>query len=163
MCCHPNLKKKRRLPSAWVYKYPEGEAETRISQNFHMPSNRGVVGWWWRSFFSSRSKSLTSLFRLCPILLLRKSSTLCCVFFGVVRTCGFDLRFSSSRMLSTMLQAKSVSTKHNSRKRYVVFYHISTWVVAWKAKSSFIVPISLVVCGMITSSFVADDRFINFP
>ena len=106
-----------------------------------MNYNMGVVRWWWWSSFSSRPKSLTSLSRLCPILLLRKSSTLCCVLSGVVCTFGFDLRFSSSRMLSTMLQEKSVSAKHNSRKRYVVFYHISTWVVAWKMNSSFRVPI----------------------
>ena len=106
-----------------------------------MPSDIGVVRWWWWSSFTSRLESLTSLSRLCPVLLLRKSSTLCCVLFEVIRTCSFDLRFLSSRMLSPMLQAKSVSAKHNSRKRYVVFYHISTWVVAWKVESSLHVPI----------------------
>ncbi|PHT78153.1 hypothetical protein T459_16205 [Capsicum annuum] len=58
-----------------------------------------------------------SLSRLCSILLLRKSFTLCCILSGVICTCGFDLRLSSSRMLSTMFQTKSVNAKHNSQKR----------------------------------------------
>ena len=126
MCCHPNLKEREGHPRHELRNIPELKLRLRTSQNTRIPSNRGVFGWWWRSSFSSCPKSMTSLFRLCPVLLLRKSSTLCCVLPKVVRTCSFYLRFSSSRMVSIMLQAKSVSTKHNSRKRYVVCYHIST-------------------------------------
>ena len=48
-----------------------------------------LVRLWWKSLLCSRPKSLTLLFGLCPSSLLRKSSTLCCILFDVVRTCGF--------------------------------------------------------------------------
>ena len=69
-----------------------------------------VVRLWWKSLLCSRPKSLTFLFGLCPSSLLRKSSTLCCILFDVVRTCGF-LENSSFWMLSTKTEIKLVSLK----------------------------------------------------
>ena len=55
-----------------------------LKKNPH--ASRGVVRSWWKSLLCSRPKSLTFLFGLCPSSLLRKSSTLCCILFDVVRT-----------------------------------------------------------------------------
>ena len=58
-----------------------------------MPSNRGVVWLWWKSLPCSCPKSLILLFGLCPSLMLRKSSTLCCILIDVLRTCGLIWEF----------------------------------------------------------------------
>ena len=60
---------------------------TELRKNPH--ASRGVVRSWWKSLLCSCPKSLALLFGLCPSSLLRKSSTLCCILFDVVRTCGF--------------------------------------------------------------------------
>ena len=60
---------------------------TDLKEDLH--ASRGVVRSWWKSFLCSRPKSLTFLFGLCPSSLLRKSSTLCCILFDVIRTCSF--------------------------------------------------------------------------
>ena len=65
-------------------------SETETDRTRENPyASRGVVRSWWKSLLCSRPKSLTFLFGLCPSSLLRKSSTLCCILFDVVRTCGF--------------------------------------------------------------------------
>ena len=64
--------------------------ETETDRTKEKPSCfERVVRLWWKSLLCSRPKSLTFLFGLCPSSLLRKSSTLCCILFDVVRTCGF--------------------------------------------------------------------------
>lgn len=65
----------------------------------HMPSYRGVVWLWWKWLLCTRLKSLTLLFRLCPISLLRKSFPLCCILFYVVLTCGLVWEFILSDAL----------------------------------------------------------------
>ena len=83
MHCHSDWK----LASGKI-KLPDARQKlTELRKSPH--ASRGMVQSWWKSLLCSCPKSVIFLFVLCPSSLLRKSSTLCCILFVVVCTCGF--------------------------------------------------------------------------
>ena len=72
------------------------DAETKLANWRKIPTCLRIGVWF--DCGGSRSSARVQrvwrlLFRLCPSSLLRKSSTLCCILFDVVRTCGLFWEF----------------------------------------------------------------------
>ena len=131
MNCHSHWK----VSSCEHQEFSRRKTWTKNPKKNRMPFRRGVVWMWWKSFLSSRPKSLILFFWLCPSSLLRKVPH-CAISLLMLCVHGFYLRIHPLGCSRQSLR-QLVSRKGNYRSGSI-FYDAFQLLLMWKISHKYV-------------------------